>query len=88
MRRDREECGIHSASQSALHQQPHNGGVLLMRSYLCVVLGRNFMAGWHFLDLPQVGWLGWRHREVPATSRFVEEVRVLYFTLRFRPRIG
>uniref|UniRef100_A0A0A9FEX0 Uncharacterized protein n=1 Tax=Arundo donax TaxID=35708 RepID=A0A0A9FEX0_ARUDO len=58
MRSDREKCGVHSASPSTFHQQPHHG------------------------DLPKVGWLGWGHREVPATGGFVEEVCVLYFTLR------
>lgn len=28
MRGSREECGVHSASASAFHQQPHHGGVL------------------------------------------------------------
>ena len=95
MRGDREECGVHSAPPSALHQQPHNGGVyayqctptLLLNLYVCCFGW--WLHGWlAFSDLPQVGWLGWGHREVPAPSGFVEEVRLLYFTVRFRSRIG
>ena len=80
MRGDREECGVHSAPPSALHQQPHNGGVyayqctptLLLNLYVCCFGW--WLHGWlAFSDLPQVGWLGWGHREVSTRSEHAHE---------------
>jgi hypothetical protein len=88
MRCDREECGVHAAPPSTFHQQPHYGGTpalpfQLKCSVSDVVPTTPLLAS----DLPQVGWIGWGHREVPTTSGFMEEVRVLYITLRLHPWI-